>query len=195
MTQQINLYTPEEEVRRGPVLFTLLAVVAAAALLLAYRQYLQGENAQLEKRVAQVKTELASQRSTLKTMKDSLAQRTDPARLAAELAAVKAGASAAQEFLLQLERGDLGSLEGYGTHLVTLARVGEPGVWLTSLKVTTAGKRVEVDGRSLQAESVLRYAGELNRHFATHGASLTAVEMTPVVSADQSASAIAFKLR
>ena len=74
-----------------------------------------------------------------------------------------------------------------------VARIGEPGVWITGLRIQNAGRMLAVEGRSLQAESILRYAGEVNRQFAAQGVRLSSVEMTPVQNAD-SATAVSFKL-
>jgi hypothetical protein len=195
MTQQVNLYAPAVQEKAGP-LWTALAIAAVTtALLLAFHQWIRDENDKLQVRVKQSAAQLATEKNAVKSMKDALATRTDPARLAAELAALKTRATEAQEIMSQLQSGKLGTLDGYGGYMLTLARVGEPGVWLTSLKISDAGKSLEVEGRSLQADGVLRYAGELNRQVAPFGATLTSVEMTPGVSAaDRAVTAVSFKL-
>jgi Tfp pilus assembly protein PilN len=194
MTQQIKLFAREAEERKGPALVGLALAAVLAALLVAYWQMLSSQADLLEKRVAQLNQQVATEKAALDEMKKALAQRTDPARLASELAALKSRAAEAQEVMNQLRSGQLGTLEGYSNHLIKFARIGEPGVWLTGAKISNAGRAVEVQGRSLQSESVLKYAGELNRQFAPLGASVSLVEMTPVVSADKERAAVAFKL-
>ena len=194
MTQQINLYVREVPEKKGPLVGTILAMGLAAVLCVVYWQYLLGENKKLGKRAADVANELAAQQQVIKGMRDTLATRTDPKRLASELAAVKARASEAQEFLALLQRGELGSLDGYAGHFVNMARSTEPGVWLTHLKIHNAGRTFELEGRSLQAESVLRYAGLVNSRISTYGANLSSVEMTPFVGPDKVTTAVAFKL-
>ena len=194
MTQQINLFAREVEEKKGPALVGLLLAVVLAALLAFYWQALRTQSAVLEGRVAQVRKQIESEKAALAQMKQALATRTDPARLAAELAALKSRAAEAQEIMNQLQRGQLGSLAGYSNHLMTFARIGEPGVWLTGAKIANAGRTIEVQGRSLQSDSVLRYAGELNRQFAGLGTSVTLLEITPVTSDDKSRTAVAFKL-
>lgn len=193
MTQQINLFVREVAVKRGPIVTTLLAGALMAVVCVVYWQYLIGETKRLEKRVADAKREVATQQEALKGMRDVLAKRTDPARLAAELAAVKARASEAQAFLGLLQNGELGSIDGYAGHFITMARNTEPGVWLTLLRIQNAGKTLELQGRSLQPESVLRYAGQVNNRIAPFGANLSSVEMTPVVGPDKS-TAVTFRL-
>jgi hypothetical protein len=195
MTQQINLYAPAVEEKAGPLLMALAIAAVTTVLLLAFHQWVRGENEKLQLRAKQSAGQLATEKAAVKSMKDALATRTDPTRLAAELAALKTRAVEAQEIMSQLQTGKLGTLDGYGGYMLTLARIGEPGVWLTSLKISDAGKTLEVEGRSLQAEGVLRYAGELNRQVAPFGAALTSVEMTPGVSAaDRALTAVSFKL-
>jgi len=193
MTQQINLYAREPEERRGPALTAGALMVALALLLLAYWQLLDRQNDTLEAQVRQSQKQLATEQASLQSMKDVLATRTDPARLAAELAALKSRAGEAQEIVDRLRRGELGTLEGFGNHFLAIASIGEPGLWITGLKVHNAGRGVEVEGRSLQAETVLRYASEVNKHVAPFGAAVTALEMTPVVGRND-AKAVAFKL-
>lgn len=194
MTQQINLYAREVTQKRGPVLFGLAFLVIVGGLLVAYWQMLQAETARLESRLKQANSQLASEKAALQTMKEALAQRTDPVRLAAEITALRARATEAESIMGQYRRGELGSLEGYAGHLITLARIGEPGLWLTNVAITNAGKTVEVSGRSLEADAVLRYAGQLNRQFAGYGASVNSLELTPVSARDTSRTAVAFKL-
>ena len=195
MTQQINLYVREVPEKRGPILATLAAAGVTAILCIAYYQYLISETKRLEKRLAGAKTELAGQQQALKDMRGVLAKRTDPARLAAELAAVKARANDAQSFLTLLNNGELGSIDGYAGHFAHMARSSEPGVWLTHMRIHNAGKTLELEGRSLHAESVLRYAGQVNSRIAAYGANLSSVEMTPVVGPDKVSTGVAFKLQ
>lgn len=194
MTQQINLYARKVGQKRGAAVGTLLFAVVLAVALVGYWMMLRTETSALQARVAQASAQLATEKAALKTMKDALATRTDPARLAAELAALRTRATEAQEIMSQLQRGDLGTMDGFTGHLVALARIGQPGIWLTNFKIVNSGKAVELQGRSLQAESVLRYAGEVNQRFAGYGASLNALELTPVARAANAEPTISFKL-
>lgn len=193
MTQQINLYAREPEERRGPAVMTGLLLVAVLALLIGYWQLLRTQSTRMEAQVKQTRSQLTTEQGALKVMKDALATRTDPARLAAELAALKSRAKESQEIVDRLNRGELGSMAGFAGHFVALAKIGEPGLWLTGVRIANAGKVVEVDGASLQAEAVLRYATEVNRQVGGFGATVTSLEMTPITN-DKQAPAVAFKL-
>jgi Tfp pilus assembly protein PilN len=195
MTQQINLYVAKVRERKGPALVSLALDGVVAVLLIAYWTYLRGETNKLQARIVQANAQLNTEKAALKSMKDALATRTDPAKLAAELNALRARATEAEEIMAQLKRGDLGTMDGFSGQLVELARAGEPGVWVTNFRITNAGKGVEIQGRSLDSQSVLRYAGEVNQRFAGYGAKLSALEMTPVETTNQAAAqAVQFKL-
>jgi hypothetical protein len=192
MTQQINLYAPKVHEKRGPALIVLGIAALVAVVMLTYWQYLKGENDQLQARVTQAKAQLEKEKAAVAQMRAELAKRTDPVRLAAELNALRARATEAQEIMAQLQSGSLGTMDGFTGQLTELARAGEPGIWVTNFKILTAGKGIEIQGRSLDSQAVLRYAGEVNQRFASYGATLSALEMTPVGSATQTA--IQFKL-
>ena len=193
MTQQINLFAREVEERKAPLLLTIFGLVAFSGLLLLYYQVLHGQRLALDARVKQTARQLEAEAAAMKSMKDALAQRTDPARVAAELAALKSRAADAQEIVERLRKGELGTLEGFGGHFTSLAQIGEPGLWLTKVSVHNAGRVVEVEGRALQAEAVLRYATAVNRQVAPLGATVTSLELTPITNVDKS-NAVAFKL-
>jgi hypothetical protein len=193
MTHQINLYAREVEERRGPLLITAFGYLAFAALLLLYWHVLRTQTETLEARVKQTSRQLENERAAMKTMKDALAQRTDPARVAAELAALKSRAAEAQDLVDRVQKGELGTLDGFSGHLTALATIGEPGVWITGVRIQNAGRAIEVAGNSLRPEAVLRYATEVNKQITPLGASITALEMTPTVNKDK-ATAVAFKL-
>jgi Tfp pilus assembly protein PilN len=196
MTQQINLYARKVEQRRGPIVISFLLVLAVAGLLIAYWMSIRSETTRLQARVAQAKTQLEAQKGAVAAMKAELAKRTDPAKIAAEIGALRARAGVAQEIIGQLQRGELGTMDGFTGQLTSLARIGEPGVWLTELKIVNSGKGVEIQGRSLEAESVLRYAGQVNQRFAQYGASVNALELAPIAQgpAPTAATAVSFRL-
>ena len=193
MTQQINLYSREVEEKKGPLLMTGLGLVALAVVLVAYGFFIRAQSDRMEARIKQTSAQLDAEKAAVKTMKDALAQRMDPTRLAAELAALRNRAAESQEIVDRLRKGELGTLDGFGNHFTAFATIGEPGVWLTAVRIQNAGRAIEVEGRSLREESVLRYAAELNRHVVPFGANIRDVEMTPAVN-PQKATAYAFKL-
>jgi hypothetical protein len=119
------------------------------------------------------------------------------AEVAAEIAALKPEADAAQKLLAQA--GDLGSPQGYARYFSLLTTVAEDGLWLTGVTVEKAGKTVRISGHALHKESVLRYARRLNALFADDGVKFTGVEMSPLTAGKPGdlnplLTAVAFKL-
>ena len=191
MTQQINLYARKVEQRRGPLVISFLIVLAVAGLMIGYWTMIRSQTTALQARVAQAKAQLATEQAAVQAMKLELAKRTDPAKIAAEIKSLQARATEAQELMGRLQRGELGTMDGFSRQLVALARIGEPGVWLTEFRIVNSGKGVELQGRSLEAESVLRYAGQVNKSFEAYGASVKGLELTPIAQAQASAPASA----
>jgi len=195
MPQQINLFKRQAEQPKGPLLTTLAISALVVVVLLAYWQYLNTGNDTLATRLAQLEGQLKIEQAAVQAMKEVLAKRMDPKRVQAELAALRTQAAEAEDIMDRYRRGDLGSIEGYGGHLITLARIGEPGLWLTGVHIKQAGRIVEMEGRSLQAETVLRYAGNVNAHLAGYGATINALELTPIVTTTAvAAPALSFRL-
>src|SRR6185436_11796239 len=104
-TQQINLYAPKVHEKRVPALIALGIAALVAVVMLAYWQQLKSENDKLQARVAQAKAQLETEKAAIAQMRGELAKRTDPARLAAELNALRARATEAQEIIAQLQSG------------------------------------------------------------------------------------------
>ena len=192
MTQQINLYAPKVLERRGPALTVLAVLGVIVATLLVYLVHLRSETEQLQARLAQAKTQLEGEKAAVAQMRAELAKRTDPARVTAEINAMRARATESQEIIAQLRSGNLGTMDGFTGHMTELARAGEPGLWITGFKILAAGRTIEIQGRSLDSQAVLRYAGHVNERFASYGASLSSLEVTPVSAENQQA--VQFKL-
>lgn len=198
MSQQVNLLAHEV---RPPMLSALRALLVAGLLIppiLFYGAYVWVGTIRLASTVAQNDQGIAAERSRQKALTQEIGNRTTPVDLPAQLDAYKPLASQSQEILNLLRRNTDKGSEGYADHLTLLARISEDGLWLTSVKISNAGKTINLAGNSLRKETVLKYAQRLNEQFAPHGVRFTALEMTPE-SARESASntplsAVAFKL-
>jgi hypothetical protein len=194
MTQQINLYARAPEERKGPLVISVLIVAGFAGLLILYWSYLRAQGDATERRLAQARSQFASEKAVVDAMKAQLAARMDPKRLAAELAALKTRATESQEVIDRLRRGELGTLDGFGPQFVALARIGEQGIWLTGVRISAVGRSLELEGRSLEAEAVIRYAGQVNQQMGPFGTQVGSLELTPVSRDASAARAVNFKL-
>ena len=197
MSHQINLLVREA---RPPLLsagWSLAGLSVLTLLVLGYWAYLWLGIERLNTTVAQNNSIVTTAKSALAVLTQKVTSRPDPAKLTAEIEALKAQASEGQQIISLLQATDKGS-EGYAGHLTTLARLSQDDVWLNTVKISNAGRTVSLAGRSLQEESVLRYAHRLNERFATYGVRFTALELTPERPSDNAAktamSSIVFKL-
>ncbi len=178
MSQQINLL----EERREPLGSALLALASVALMLvglLAYWGVLLTDSNRLQPSANAGKQELARVKAALQVEQQRQTGGHDGATLKAELAVLRPQAEAVRQLVDQVRSGALGSREGYASYLIVLASISEDGLWLTHVAVSNAGKAVRISGRALRNESVMRYAGRLNKAFALHGVQFNALEMTP----------------
>ncbi len=198
MSQQINLLVHEQ---RAPALTALRALIGLVVMLVAflgYGAYAWLGTARLGDTVAQSNAQVAAEKATLQALEQKLGARPKTADLDAEIKALTAQAAESQEIVNLLRSGGGAGSEGYTGHLTTLARVSEEGLWLTSVKVSNAGRTVSLAGRSLRHESVLRYAQRLNEQFSAYGVQFTALELAPEAGKEgasgTASSSVAFKL-
>ena len=170
MSQQINLL---KQYRAGPsaaVVALLIVIVTALALGAAWGV----KHRMLEAVRAAEKVSAAELKRVSDQLEGRLQSRSE--QMAAELAALKPRAQAAEQILL-LATG-LGKTDGYFSFFSILARVREDGVWLTEAAVSKAGKSLKLGGQSLDKDALSRYVQRMNTAFADSGIQFTAFEMT-----------------
>ena len=196
MSRQINLLS---QVQPSPGLSAIRALGGLGIMLaafLGYAVFASFTTTRLAETAAQGSAQLAAEKATLKALEQKIAARPKPADIDAQIGALKAQAAESQQ-ILSLLRDGAGS-EGYSGYLTSLAQVAEDGVWLTGIKIGNAGKTVDIAGRSLRQESVLRYAQRLNDKFSAYGVQFSGIELTLGVAKDDGSgrglSAVAFKL-
>ena len=200
MSRQVNLLrsaqaAPELSARR-----TLIGLGVMLAAFLGYTAVAWVGTTRLADEVELADARLATEKAAIKALEQKLGERPKAASIVAEIDALKLQADESQA-ILNLLRGGGGGGEGYSGHLTTLARISEDGVWLTSVRIGSAGKTVSLAGKSLRNESVLRYAQRLNEQLSPYGVRFSAVELTPEVATTAAAgaagpalSSVAFKL-
>lgn len=179
MSQQINLLVQEQ---RGPVLSALRSLIGLGAVLLvylAYTAYAWIGSVQLGDTVEQSNAQLAAERATLKDLEQKLGARPKLADLLAQIDALRAPAEESRQVIDLLQTGGGSSRDGYSGHMAALARISEDGVWLTGISIANGGRTMRLEGRSLRADAVMRYAQRLNEQFSAYGAQFTSLELTP----------------
>ncbi len=179
MSQQINLFNPAFERKRdwlslsglvsacGLALLLIIVVVAATSV----------RNANLKSRLA----EESAARDTAQTEMGRLAaqlgaRKADP-KLATEVAQLEAGLASRKEVMNTLHAGTIGDTQGFSEYLEAFARQSFSGLWLTGLKVASAGQDVVLEGRALQPELVPSYIKRLNNEDVMQGHAFSELEI------------------
>lgn len=198
MARQINLLpTPPKQPLVSARNAALL--LAAWSLLLALQGWLGARAVDAAQLAAESGARNLQERQQLQTALQKKLGTDGPTNdVAAQIAALEPRTRVSRDLLARLKNGELGSLEGYGAQLTEFARVPAPGIWVTTITVSDAGRALRVEGRALHKEQVLPYAAALNRAMRKYGIVLKDVEIAPqksVVDADAPADRVwTFKL-
>lgn len=198
MSQQINLLprgpiSPKLSARRA-----LLTLSTFFLMLIAYGQWLHARANAAQQQTLDSEHALQAQRAKLLALQKKMGEHYAAGDIAAQIAALEPQTRVAKELLARLKSGELGSLDGYGKQFTALASLSTPGVWLTSISMSNAGRALRVEGRALHKQQVLTYARQLNAVMTPFGAQVSALEVTPVLQpaepTTQHAAVFAFKL-
>ncbi len=204
MSRQINLLIQQRDRKENIALRALIGLGALLLVLLAYWGAEHFKTLKLQNTLGQNQHLLAvkaEKQAMLKKLAEDQKNVVDGKGkdIGAEIAALKQRSEANQSILDLLKKGELGSPDGYAGHLAALANLSDNNLWLTSVAISNTGKKVNLTGRALNDESILRYTQRLNQQFAGYGVQFTSVEMTTEVfgkegGAAPSLSTVVFKL-
>lgn len=179
MSQQINLYNVAFEPKRDFSSLSGLAaawgiavlVVLVAMLAMAIRTSNVKHNLMQESQAR-----VAAQAEMTRLASRLSARKPDPG-LAAELAQLEDGLASRTEVMNTLDAGVIGDMQGFSGYLEAFARQSFSGLWLTGLKVASAGQDVVLEGRAVRPELVPGYLKRLNREEVMQGHSFAELEM------------------
>lgn len=104
-----------------------------------------------------------------------------------EIIAIKSKLAANAQLIALMEKGGLGDPVGHTRFMTTLASRHDPNIWITSIELDERNDSLAISGRSLNRESVMRYANTLNRFIK--GKSLSPVFTGVEMVEDEAASA------
>lgn len=187
MARQINLL-PAPPKRPLVSARNAALLLAAWSLLLAVQSWLGARAVDAAQLAAESGARNLQERQQLQIALQKKLGKDGPTNdVAAQIAALEPRTRVSRDLLARLKNGELGSLEGYGAQLTEFARVPAPGIWVTTITVSDAGRALRVEGRALHKEQVLPYAAALNRAMRKYGIVLKDVEIAPqqsVVDAD-----------
>lgn len=179
MSQQINLYNAAFERKRDLLSFpgavtawgVALGVVIVVVLALALR------SSNLEHKLAQTNAERDAAQADMTRLAAQLAARKANPELAAEVQRLEAALASRKEVMSTLHDGVIGDTRGFSAHLTAFARQSFSGLWLTGLRVSSAGQDVVLEGRATRPELVPNYLRRLNREEVMRGHAFAELEM------------------
>jgi hypothetical protein len=179
VSQQINLYNPAFERKRDLLSFpgTVAAVGAALAFAVVVLVAMSIRTGNLEHKLAQASAARDSAQSETTRLAGQLAARKPNPQLAAEVARLERGLASRKQVMATLRGGVIGDTRGFSAHLAAFARQSFPGIWLTGLKVASAGQDVVLEGRAVRPELVPDYLRRLNREQVMRGHAFAELEM------------------
>lgn len=161
MSQQINLLPRRPA---PPAISAKRALLLLSLCLLGMASYGEWQKIQadsLSQKVQKAEKNLQLQQALARTLQQKLGE--PQGNLAAQIAALEPQTRVSKDILARLKNGELGSIDGYGEQLVALASITQPGIWLTSVTISDAGRNVVIEGRALKKNQMLLYASQLNQ--------------------------------
>jgi len=186
LSQQINLYNPAFERKRDLLSFpgTVTAWGAAFGLVIVVMLAMTLRSSNLEHKLAQTAAERDAAQADMTRLASQLAARTANPALAAQVQRLEAALASRQEVMSTLQDGVIGDTRGFSAHLTAFARQSFSGLWLTGLRVASAGQDVVLEGRAMRPELVPNYLRRLNREEVMRGHAFAELEMRRPESAE-----------
>lgn len=179
MSQQINLYNPAFERKRDllslPGAVTACAVALTVVIVVMLAMTVRTSN--LEHKLAQANAARDTSQSEMTRLAGQLAARKPNPQLAAEVARLEQALASRKEVMSTLQGGAIGDTRGFSAYLAAFARQSFYGLWLTGLKVASAGQDVVLEGRAIRPELVPDYLRRLNREEVMRGHAFAELEM------------------
>ena len=178
MSQQINLLVRQDGKQASIAKPALIGLGALLAVMLGFWAIEHSSTVKIQKAADQGKQQLLAAKAELQAKQQQLAT---GETYAGENAALKQRMETLQGALNLVKGGNPGRPEGYSEYLTALAKISDNSLWLNSVAISSAGKKIHLAGRALTKESILRYAKRLNEQFSAYGVQFNSVEMTPEV--------------
>jgi len=185
MIQHINLLSQRRK-RRGFVWLAAWGLMAVVLVLLGFALTTEWRLQRLRATEARTQQSLVELRVALETKRREAGLQ-DSEAVARQMAALRSQIEARRGWAELLQRGDLGSAQGYSRWLELLAQVHEDGVWLQALDIGKGGQAASITGKSTSAEAVMRYIAQVNEAFGPLGVQFSSMEIVQDAAAPESA--------
>ena len=185
MVQHINLLTRRKS-RKGILSLSLivLGLLALALSAMAAKsewqiQQLRQQEEKTQQAVADLKAALEKKRQTLGVAETEA--------MARQLDLLRSQVEARRDWADLLKKGELGNANGYSQWLETLAGVHVDGVWLQGVDIGKGGQTTSLQGKSLNADAVMRYIEQVNEAFKPMNVRFSSMEISQDAAAEQGA--------
>lgn len=185
MVQHINLLT-RRKASKGALSLSLIAlglltlVLGAMAAQSEWQIHqLRSQEEKTQQAITDLKVALEKKRQTL-----GLAETEAMAR---QVDLLRTQVDAKRDWADLLKKGELGNVNGYSQWLETLAGVHVDGVWLQGVDIGKGGQSMSLQGKSLNADAVMRYIEQVNEAFKPMNVRFSSMEITQDAAAEPGA--------
>jgi Tfp pilus assembly protein PilN len=196
MTRHINLLDPPQKTP-SPYKTALQMGVPIALVLLVMGSWgavVRIQLASLKQRLTATEEQTRPVREQLTQMQAGLGVDQVNASLREQLERAEAQLKARKDIQTALQRGDLGSSQGFSEFMRAFARQTVSGVWLTGLKLENGGHDITLTGRALNAEAVATLVRQLRAEPALKGRSIETMRVAPMPPPAKNDEAVAQKI-
>ena len=171
MSQQINLLSNARSDKAkfsfGSAQGMVCGVAVALAVTVGFAAYENYQLRAMESQAAKVNA-LFKQSGLAPTGKPDEPRKPSP-ELEARVSELEAQLKARQEVVDALQKGLVGTTNGFSEYMRVFSRQNVQGVWLTGFDIAAGGDDLTIMGRALNADLVPAYLQRLNREAAIQG--------------------------
>ncbi len=179
MSQQINLLNPALIKQKDFLNLNNIGIILGmlSMLMVAYYGYAQRELSLLTTQRNQVALELTATQATLKQTAQMHAPREQNQALQGQIQQLKHKEKMQQQILQTIEQSSATPESGYAALMRAFAKQKVEGLWLTSFSIDSQTEKLNIHGKTLQADLVPEYITRLGDEPALQGKSFSALNM------------------
>ncbi|MDB5801908.1 MAG: biosis protein MshI [Rhodocyclales bacterium] len=182
MTRHINLLDPPQKTRSPYTTALQMGVPIALVLLVmgTWSAVVRYQASAAKARLSQIEAQMLPVSEQLAQLQAGMGVEQVNATLRDRLQRAEAQLKARRDIQTALQRGDLGSSQGFSEFMRAFARQTVPGLWLTGLRLENGGKDITLSGRALNAEAVATLVRQLRAEPALAGRSIAMMSVVPL---------------
>lgn len=179
MSQQINLLNTSLIKQKDLLNTNNMAVMLGLllALMLGYYGYAQKQLSLLTIHRSEVADELSAMQAQLKQTALLHSPRELDKSLQEQITQLEQKAAMQQQVLQTVNMSSATPEKGYAALMRAFAKQSVDGLWLTSFSIDSHSERLNISGRTLQADLVPEYISRLGNEAALKGKSFSALSM------------------